>query len=349
MQVESDYYDEDYGELFATYILNMRREDLANMTSLVPVNETFNGNDVRETGNPSSLKSWMLALNILAGFGILTNSILAFMIIVDFIIDVNRRHFTRHWLLLHAAMLHISFLSVSVYFKEFGLQLSQHDRKCVVLQHMDKALEFVAILHLSVIAVNILGNVLQPTMKCGVRQIAFWILFILFIMVCANLAVLALFTMKIEGILGQSALCQPEVVVALALTRSDANILAIVTFFLPYGILISLAFSTLLCYCRQRRKLTLESSNVNDYYTSRKHSAIFIFIISTAGFLLMLPYYMFQVPAIAHVVLTWFKDYYLSAVYCVIILIKLIFYITCPLFCLCLKEVKQIYRKATSI
>lgn len=267
------------------------------------------------------------------------------MIIVDFVIDRTRRFWTRHWLLLNSALTHVAFLGISIYMREFGRFKDQSDRNCLVLQHTDKTIEFVSILYLMIIAVNITGNIVKPSIPCGKKSVLFWIFFILFIMVCANLGVLALFTMKLEDLFQEPLKCQIDA--TSFLPARSVHLVAIVTFYVPYGILLTLAFSSLMCSCTQQRKLSLTASNVNDYCIARKHAAIFIFITATAGFLLMLPYYMFQVPELAVVVLTEFKIYYFL-IFFLTLLIKLLFYITFPLMCLCLKEVSEIYRKAVS-
>lgn len=289
--------------------------------------------------------SWLFALNVTSGIGILTNSILAFMIIVDFVIDKSRRLWTRHWLLLNSSITHVAYLGIAIYLREFGISLNQGDRNCLVLQHTDKTIEFVTILYLIVIAINVIGNVIKPGIPCGKRNILFWVVFILFIMVCANLGILALFTMQLEDILPSTdRSCQIDP--THLIPGRSANLVAIVTFYVPYGILLILAFSSLLCSsCGQRRNVDLSSTNVYDFHTSRKHATIFIFITATAGFLLMLPFYMFQVPELANVILTNFKKSFFVVLF-VSILIKLLFYLIFPIMCISLKEISDIYRKA---
>lgn len=345
MEVDLDNdYDEDYGDLFRTYILNVSHDDLANITNMShnTSGEKLENNDSVDFENFSP---WIFALNVISGVGILTNSVLAFMIIVDFVIDRKRRFWTRHWLLLNSSLTHVAFLGISIYMREFGRFKDQTDRNCLILQHTDKTIEFVSILYLVIIAINVAGNTVKPSVPCGKRSILFWIFFILFIMVCANLGVLALFTMKLEDVFQDPLKCQIDA--TSFLPARSVHLVAIVTFYVPYGILLTLAFSSLMCSCTQQRKLTPSASNVNGYYIARKHAAIFMFITATAGFLLMLPCYMFQVPEITVIVLTEFKIYY-YLIFFVTLLIKLIFYITFPLMCLCLKEISEIYRKAVS-
>lgn len=343
MDPEYDY-DEDYGDLFQTYILNVSNDDLANISIPVHFRNNINPSDY-DSAEFEDYTTWLFALNIVSGVGILTNSLLAFMIIVDFVIDKSKRFWTRHWLLLNSSVTHVAFLGSSIYMREFGLHKDQNDRTCLILQHTDKTIEFVIILYLVVIAINVVGNIVKPLMPCGKRNILFWIFLVLFIMVCANLGILALFTMKVGDMFHEFLSCQIDA--NSILPARSVYLVAIVTFYVPYGILLTLAFSSLMCSCAQQRKLTLSSSSVNDYYTARKHSAIYIFITATAGFLLMLPYYIFQIPELANFVLIEFKvNYFL--IFFVTLLIKLTFYIIFPVMCLCLKEVNEIYKKAVS-
>lgn len=341
---QDDYEDDDYSELFKTFILNISDDDLVNITSLVNMNETYNTRDNSDSVDVNFTR-WLFPLNIIAGVGILTNSVLAFMLIVDLVIDRSRRYFTRHWLLLNSSITHVAFLGVSIYFREFGVSLRQNDKLCLVLQHTDKTIEFVTVLYLILIASNIFGNSVKPSLRCGPRNVLFWIILVLLTMVCANLGILALFTMKLDGLFENATVCQLDATLTLMFARLVTYLLAIVIFYVPYGILLTIAFSTLLCYCIQRNKLTPSSSNVNDFYISRKHLAIFTFIMSTAGFLLMLPYYIFQVPMIAYMMLEGWRFNFFS-VFFVCLMFKLIFYAIFPLICLILVEVKQIYRKA---
>ncbi|KAL4224327.1 hypothetical protein ACF0H5_017782 [Mactra antiquata] len=294
----------------------------------------------------NDLASWIFALNIISGVGILTNSILAFMIIVDFVIDKSVRLWTRHWLLLNSSITHVAYLGIAIYMREFGVKLEQTDRKCLVLQHTDKTVEFVTILYLIVIAINIIGNVVKPGTPCGKRNILFWIIFILFIMVCANLGILALYTMQLEDI-GHPFPNSCQIDPTHFLRSRNANVVAIVTFYVPYGILLILAFSSLLCSaCSRPRFLHHMSTNGDGLNTSRKRAAIFIFITASAGFLLMLPFYMLQVPELAYVIMSNLEKTSFYAVLFVAILIKIVFYVIFPAMCLSLKEISDIYRKA---
>ncbi|XP_045173581.2 uncharacterized protein LOC123535104 [Mercenaria mercenaria] len=342
MEIDPEYeYDDDYGELFKTYILNVSNDDLANITVPVSYNDS---DDNGYSEDSAELSTWLFALNIVSGIGILTNSVLAFMIIVDFIIDRTVRFWTRHWLLLNSSLTHVAFLGITIYMREFGRHKDQDDRNCLVLQHTDKTIEFVTSLYLVVIGINVAGNIVKPSIPCGKKSILFWIFFILFIMVCANVGVLALFTMELDG-LSQDLKCQVDV--TLFLPARNVHLVAIVTFYIPYGILLTLAFSTLICSCTPQRNLTLSDSDDNDYYTARKHAAIFIFITATAGFLLKLPYYLFQVPVLAYFILAGLKaSYYLT--FFVTHLMKILFFILFPIMCLCLRDIRRIYKKAVS-
>ncbi|XP_060586874.1 uncharacterized protein LOC132742460 [Ruditapes philippinarum] len=342
MEVDDEYSDEDYGELFKTYILNVSNDDLANFTS--PGGSNNSDYSAQYEESTDLVTSWLFALNIVSGIGILTNSVLAFMIIVDFIIDKSMRFWTRHWLVLNSAITHVAFLGISIYIREFGRHKDQSDRNCLILQHTDKTIDFVTSLYLVIIAINVAGNIVKPTIPCGKKSILFWIFFILFIMVCANVGVLALFTMELDG-LSHDLKCQVDV--TLYLPARNVHLVAIVTFYIPFGLLLTLAFSSLICSCTPQRHLSLTELENNEYYIARKHAAIFIFITATAGFLLKLPYYLFQVPVLAYFVLAGLKaSYYVT--FFITHLMKLLFYILFPILCLCLKDIRAIYRKAVS-
>lgn len=159
-----------------------------------------------ETSNDVS--GWLFALNIISGVGVLTNSLLAFMIIADFIVDRKRRIHTRHWLLLCMSLTNIAFLGTEIYIREFGHTFKQSERVCLILQHTDKTIEFVTVLYLIVVSLHVVGGAMRPQAGCGKKNVLFWIFFILFVMVCANLAIMALFTMKLEHAFPDSTQCQ---------------------------------------------------------------------------------------------------------------------------------------------
>lgn len=329
---------ENPGDLSVLY--NLTHSDLE---------EIFDGTNLSDIEvyemTPYDVSGWLFALNIISGVGVLTNSLLAFVIIADFIVDRKRRLLTRHWLLLCMSLTNIAFLGTEIYIREFGHTFQQSERICLILQHTDKTIEFVTVLYLIVVSLHIVGGAIRPHAGCRKKMVLFWIVFILFIMVCANLAIMALFTMKLEHAFPESTQCQLDPTPVLS--RSSVHLVSMATFYIPYGIVLILVLSALVCSFVLQKKLARAQIYDNEFTMSRKYATIFLFITTTSGFLLMLPFYMFQTPEIAGVFMSEFQLGFLI-VYFVTMVVKLVFYVLFPALCLLLTEVRDIYRKLIS-
>ena len=329
---------ETFGDLSVLY--NLSSSDLE---------EIFVGTNLSETETdemaPYDVSGWLFTLNIVSGIGVLTNSLLAFLIIADFIVDRKRRLLTRHWLLLCMSLTNIAFLGTEIYIREFGHTFQQSERMCLILQHTDKTIEFVTVLYLIVVALHVVGGSIRPQTGCGKKMVLFWIFFILFVMVCANLAVMALFTMKLEHAFPESTKCQLDPTPVLS--RRSVHLVSMATFYIPYGIVLILVLVALVCSFMLQKKLARAQIFDNDFTMSRKYATIFLFITTTSGFLLMLPFYMFQTPEIAVVFMSELQLGFLI-VYFVTMVVKLVFYVMFPALCLLLTEVRDIYRKLVS-
>lgn len=333
--IETTTFGQGYEDLSVLY--NLSTSDLE---------EIFVGTNLSEIDanqdTSNDVFGWLLTLNVISGLGVLTNSLLAFILISDFIVDRTRRTLTRHWLLLCMALTNIAFLGTEIYIREFGHTFEQRERVCLILQHTDKTIEFVTVLYLVVVSLHVVGGAVRPQTGCGKKMVLFWIFFILFIMVCANLAILALFTMKLEHAFPETTKCQLDPTPALS--RTSVHLVSMATFYIPYGLVLILVLSSLVCSFVLQKKLARAQIYDNEFTMSRKYATIFLFITSTTGFLLMLPFYLFQTPEIADMFMSELQLEFLI-VYFVTMVVKLVFYVLFPALCLILSEVRDIYKK----
>ncbi|KAH3886000.1 uncharacterized protein LOC127866595 [Dreissena polymorpha] len=315
-------------------LLNLSRDDI---DRILAENATSTLDEELE-GSTINILSWLFALNILSGVGVLTNALFVFLIIVDFIQHRDRRWWTRQWLLMIVSIAIVLYLSLSIYMREFSQEFSQTEKVCIALQHTEKTVEYMVTLLLLVISLHTLGTTLCSRTRCAIRNILLWVCIVLFLMVLANMTVLLLYTMKFQDTGSTFLLCHldPNAVVS----NRDIQLTALATFYIPYGSLLGVSMTVLLCSFNQHRKIVRASSLRNEEEMfAKKYDTIFLFINSATGFLLLLPFYMFQIPNISEKLISEMKlDYFI--VYFVTVLLKCLYYILFPVICFLLKEVR---------
>ncbi|XP_052801605.1 uncharacterized protein LOC128232215 [Mya arenaria] len=345
MATTEDYlFNNNEDQVFdISVLLNLSKSDIDTILSENGSKVDDGGSVPKDTSNVD-VHAWLFALNVVSGCGVLTNTLFTLLIIVDFIVDKSRLVLTRHWLLLNMSLTTVAYLGIGIYLREFGPAFSEEDRPCIVLQHTEKTIEFVMILYLLVIAINILCCVVRPSSPCGKRNILFWIVFILFVMVCANLAVMALYTIKLDSARFHDGERSCVIDTTLLLSSRDIQLTSITTFYVPYGIVLIVALTTLVCLFIQQTRLARASPDVNDESRAKKFAAIFLFITTTTGFLLMLPFFVFQIPEILVIFVMGLKINF-HPIYFMSVILKLLFYMILPILCFILQEVREIYHK----
>ena len=316
-------------------LLNLSRDDIERIISQNGAVPGSNESTINTDTEPEN--NWLFAINTLSGIGVLANSLLVIAIVVDFVLNKAHLGLTSHWLLLNMSLTIVAYLGLGIYLRIYGEAMQLRDKTCLVLQHTDKTMEAVIVMYLVALAMHILGRVIRPKSKCSKRNTAFWIIFILFIMVCANLGILALYTMNLDQNHNPNIVNCHVYLSHILLTRY-VHVTSIATFYVPYGIVLVLAVTTLICAFIQQKRAHRGITTVN---SATKFATVFLFITATVGFLLMLPSYLLQIPEILSIFI-WGLQIRLTSCLFLTTSLKMLFFIVFPFLCLLLKEIRRI-------
>ena len=339
VQVRDEYLDgEDYGELFTAFVLNISAEDLANIT--------YDYTDTNTTGRRISTTTpsvvdcrWTTALNVISGIGILTNSCLLFMIVIDLVLDKQCRKKPRHWLIFHSSIIHTLYLVNEISLNGISLDTTKDQDHMRIWIHLANTFESIVNLNLVLFGMKVILKCFKPHEDKGYKHLFFWIILILSSWLISNLFIYRFITSEIVATMKNNV---ENTVTPLRALGTYDDTLFTVMFALPYIISIVLLLTSII-FRAMNLKYT-EASRTSRYVDNgiESDAILFLSLLIILGLFTVAPYFIFRLNDVYHIPTNNIHVYY------VIVLLNIVYYLAFPVVTLCLHDVRDIVHKLIS-
>ena len=337
--MSDEYVDgDDYRELFTKFVLNISAEDLENITfDYVDVNTTENQ---RVLTIPTETDSdWTIVLNIISGFGILTNSILLFMVVVDLVLDKHCRKKSRHWLVFHASIIHILYLVNAISLNGMALDVFKNRSHFKIWIHLANTFEFMVNLNLVIFGLNVIFRCFKPHEDKGFKHLCFWGFLVILTWLIGNLVVYRFVTSEVSS---QTNSNDAVAITPLRVLVKHGTTLFTIMFALPYVISIIVLLTSIM-FRAMKLRYTKASSATNYSDNGIEADAIlFLSILIIVGLFTIAPYFIFRLSDVYRIPTNNIHVYYS------IVLLDIVFYVAFPLVTLSLRDIRHIFHKLIS-
>ena len=319
--------------------MNISAEDLANFS--FGFTETIRNVTEPETKSPSQTDSdWTVGLNVISGIGILANSVLLFMVVVDLVLDKRCRKKSRHWLILHAAIIHILYLVNVISLNGMSLDFTKDLNHFKIWIHLANSFEFLVNLDFVLFGMNVIFKCFKAleTTK-GYKHLFLWLVLVLLMWLIANVLVYEVITSQATL---ETSIAWRNIITPLRMLGEYDTTLFIVMFAFPYAIsiillLISIMFRTAaLKYDRSSSQTNYSSNGIES------DAILFLSILILIGLFSIAPYFIFRLNDVYHIPSNDIHVYY------GMLLLNIMFYVTFPIVNLCLYDIRLIVHKLIS-
>ena len=337
--MRDEYIDAgDYGELFTTYVLNISTEDLANIT--FDFTDTNRNITKEDTTTPSQTDSdWTVGLNVIAGIGILANSVLLFMVVIDLVLDKHCRKKARHWLILHAAIIHILYLVNAISLNGMSLDFQKNLKHFKIWIHLANSFEFFVNLDFILFGMNVIFKCFKALETKGYKHLFMWCLLVLLMWLIANVLVFEMITSQATL---EMSISWRNIITPLRMLGEHDTTLFVAMFALPYAISIILLLTSIMF---RTAKLKYDRSSSDRNYSDdgiESDAILFLSILIFIGLFTLAPYFIFRLNDVYHIPSNDIHVYY------GMLLLNIMFYVTFPIVTLSLYDIRRIVHKLIS-
>lgn len=341
-QVRDDYIDGyDYGELFTTFVLNISSEDLENITfGLAYTNENVTDKNTTVTTPSQTDSDWTVALNIAAGIGILVNSILLFIVVIDLVLDKQCRKKSRHWLIFHSSIIHILYLVNAISLNGVSLEFHKDHSNYRIWIHLANSFEFMVNLSFILYGMNVIFKCYRSMESKGYKHLFLWFILILFTWLIGHVYVNEMITSKYFS---QLNITKKSIITPLRILGEDDHAMFAVLFAVPYAISIILLLTSIM-FRAAKLKYHAKSSSERNYSGNgiEADAILFLSVLILVGLFTLAPYFIFRLNDVYRIPTNNIHLYY------TMVLLDIMFYVTFPIVSLSLYDIRLIFHKLIS-